>query len=243
MSLISTSILSDQSLCHPTWLQLETTDTTTEILVLEQLETLLTEISNRAQQQKVTQISLLYPVEWKTLEEQLLKKKWHKGLVELQKELVLPLKNRSLNQSIKTHPLPFASLREILKEQATYHATAYPDYYASAQTIDWHRYAADIDADSTLPTTIQASWVENNKVLGTLIGASDTTTAHIYEFVVAKAARGKGVGTLLLESFLQQVPARGAKKTLVETWWNQPSLSLYLRHGFTVKKQECYLHL
>ena len=79
MSLISTSILSDQSLCHPTWLQLETTDTTTEILVLEQLETLLTEISNRAQQQKVTQISLLYPVEWKTLEEQLLKKKWHKG--------------------------------------------------------------------------------------------------------------------------------------------------------------------
>ena len=243
MNLVTSTVLSDQSLCKSSWLQVEVTQTTTQTALQQSLSSILEKALETARQKNLAQISFLYPVSWKEIEATLLKNKWQKSLLTLQKECT-PLKNKmSPPAACTTQPLPFTALQTVLTEQADYHSKAYPKYYASVASLDWQRYEKDITSDTHSPNALTLSWVENGIVLGTILGEIQNTSAHIYEFIVSKNARSKGIGSSLLQQFLQEANIKGSKKILVEAWWDQPSVNLYLRNGFMPEKQECYLQL
>ncbi len=58
--------------------------------------------------------------------------------------------------------------------------------------------------------------------------------AYVTNFYVQEGARGKGIGSLLLEAALNWSKAQGVQAVIL--WPTEQSRSLYLRHGFAVRE-------
>jgi GNAT superfamily N-acetyltransferase len=58
--------------------------------------------------------------------------------------------------------------------------------------------------------------------------------AYVTNFYVAEAARGQGIGSMLLTAALRWCETRGVHAVLL--WPTEQSRSLYLRHGFAVRE-------
>ena len=65
---------------------------------------------------------------------------------------------------------------------------------------------------------------------GVMVNGSD---ADVQTLAVARAARGKGVGTALLRALLDRAGEQGATRVTLEVRAdNDPAIALYARHGF-----------
>ncbi len=73
---------------------------------------------------------------------------------------------------------------------------------------------------------------ESGNILGYITGDMDESFGYIASVAVAVPARGKGVGTLLLQSFEKALPPTVCKITLEVRESNSAAVSLYAKNGY-----------
>jgi len=77
-----------------------------------------------------------------------------------------------------------------------------------------------------------ADW--NGKVIGFVIGRQAADEAEILNLAVALAFRGKGEGTALLSSTVEEFRRRGVKRVFLEVRESNASgIAFYRKHGFS----------
>jgi len=140
----------------------------------------------------------------------------------------------------KVNDLSFTDLKPLLVQQANFHSNNYSDYYKNVQSIDWKDYLKVVNEDLNSSFSHNLFLFKNNKVIGLIFGAINSNLLNVFEFVVDEELRGQGIGTKLLEKYINNSKQFGVNKIVLETWWNQPSRRIYEKLGFIVTKQEYY---
>ena len=73
----------------------------------------------------------------------------------------------------------------------------------------------------------------DGEIVGYVCGSSMFEDSELMRIAILPAHRGKGLGKLLLERFIEGVAARGAERTFLEVRAsNVAALTLYLKSGF-----------
>ncbi len=73
----------------------------------------------------------------------------------------------------------------------------------------------------------------DGEIIGYVCGSSMFEDSELMRIAVLPAHRGKGLGKLLLERFIEGVSSRGAERTFLEVRAsNEAALALYLKSGF-----------
>lgn len=241
MTLVSQRVMTDLSSLISPWLQVETLPTTTEKTLLESLDNVLDHISQIAQEKLLGQISFIFPIEWKDFSLVLHEKQWKPSLVGLELLLADLSHHRQIfPPQITEKSPPVSNIFKLLEEQAIYHAHHYPDFYQSTQHMPWKEYLQEIQYDLQNPQAFSVFWREEAQIVGMILGEKIDQTAHMYDFVVLKNFRGKGIGEKLLSAFAHKASQEKITQIHTETWWDQPSLRLYSRQGYSPITQEFY---
>ncbi len=98
--------------------------------------------------------------------------------------------------------------------------------------------------DATLYGTLSAAWPEGflvaadetDRPIGFLLGVNQTPNeGRVLMFAVDRTARRHGVGTMLMETFLDRCRRRGLRRATLEVRVsNAPAIRLYARFRFSV---------
>lgn len=130
---------------------------------------------------------------------------------------------------LQIRPADFADTRIIALLQ---HHTA----TARAATAPGSAHALDLSGLQAANVQLWAAWLDAT-LAG--VGALKTLTpehGELKSMHVAEAARGRGVGSALLQHLLAQARQQGLQRVSLETgsWpYFEPARTLYRRHGFT----------
>lgn len=106
---------------------------------------------------------------------------------------------------------------------------------ARAETAPGSAHALDLSGLRSAEVTFWSAW-ESDEVVG--VGALRRLTqehGEIKSMHTAEAARGRGVGSALLQHIMDMARARGMSRLSLETgsWpYFEPARALYARHGF-----------
>lgn len=121
-------------------------------------------------------------------------------------------------------------LHELLRQQADYHYSFFPDYYLPSSMIDWQLYNEELSSNLKDSQYIQIV-VENSLLpIGFLYASYSSEELVIFDIVVDEKHRGKGIGTQLIAYLIRHYET---KKISVMTLSNSPSHSWYKKMGFS----------
>lgn len=110
----------------------------------------------------------------------------------------------------------------------------YYDYYMLDRR-DFEFYLAD--ADSLFLVAVREGQVVGD-VLGPVDTWRDPPSAHIDSIAVLPGHQHQGIGTRLLQSFLEEVRRRGCTRVTLEvSTANATGLAFFARHGFRQKRR------
>jgi GNAT superfamily N-acetyltransferase len=118
-------------------------------------------------------------------------------------------------------------LRELFSLETEFTPDADAQYRGLANIIAHPQTGTILVAheDETLVGMVNVLYTES-----TALGAR---VALIEDMIVTEAARGKGIGTMLMQAAFQAARAEGCKRiTLLTDAHNTPALRFYARHGF-----------
>ncbi|MEL7082874.1 MAG: GNAT family N-acetyltransferase [Cyanobacteria bacterium P01_A01_bin.3] len=99
-------------------------------------------------------------------------------------------------------------------------------------------HALDLDALKVPEITFWSAWTENELVGSGALKELDTHTGEIKSMRTAKAHRGKGVGSTMLEHIIQEAERRAYQRLYLETGAMPefaPARALYTRYGFVFR--------
>ncbi len=86
-----------------------------------------------------------------------------------------------------------------------------------------------LNADYFMVATV-GDWI-----VGYIIGRLERRVAHILSIAVREGYRRRGIGSMLLKSFIEYAIRRGALRVYLEVSdRNEVAINFYLRHGFRV---------
>jgi len=72
-------------------------------------------------------------------------------------------------------------------------------------------------------------------IVGYIIGRLERRVAHILSIAVREGYRRRGIGSMLLKSFIEYAIRRGALRVYLEVSdRNEAAINFYLKHGFRV---------
>ncbi len=92
---------------------------------------------------------------------------------------------------------------------------------------EWLRSALERNPGCTLV------WREEGQVIGTVVGAWDGLRGWVYHLAVTEAARGRGIGSALLEAVEARLWQRGVKQINIMVYEeNAEAEAFYLRRGY-----------
>lgn len=232
-------IFKDVTLKYTPWLEINV-KSQTEAYILSCLEEILRQKIALMKTNNIHSLHLISPIGWNKLHENLENTGWSRTLTTLQKNIGTDLYGQTVPKDINlsnniSNPEAILSL---LKEQAGYHSHLYPEYYKSANDIDWNSYSSELSTELNDSSTLATIAVIENHPVGYIQGEFNDNQLNIYELVVSSLHQRKGIGSILLKSSIQKAYENNTMTVSLETFWNQPSLTFYLKHQFIPIYQE-----
>ena len=123
------------------------------------------------------------------------------------------------------------ALCELLRELFSLEAEFTPD--TDAQVRGLTRILSDPQVGTILVATQDQTVVGMVSVLYTVSTALGAPAALLEDMIVAGPARGKGIGTMLLQAAFQTARAQGCRRiTLLTDASNEAAQRFYAHHGF-----------
>jgi len=128
-------------------------------------------------------------------------------------------------------PANLPVLCELLRELFSMETEFTPD--TDAQVRGLTQILSNPEIGTILVATEDQAVVGMVSVLYTVSTALGSPAALLEDMIVARAARGKGIGTMLLQAAFQTARARGCRRiTLLTDASNASAQRFYARHGF-----------
>jgi GNAT superfamily N-acetyltransferase len=149
------------------------------------------------------------------------------------------ISNLTFSSQIKNKNL----LKNLLIDQANFHYQNLPDYYLSAQEINWFFYLRQICIDVTKENGLFYLIKEKDELSALILGEYLGKTAFIWELVVSQEKRHFHLGTFLLNQYLAKLKTLGVTRVYLETMTESYARSWYKHQGFIDVRQSWFCRL